>query len=837
MTYYKVIFATILISFLSASASARMITPEDPYHNRLDGGSAKVQKSAARKPASEPSAWDKIQELKDEAVDKISKLWNWREEQEKQRLAAEKKAKEEAKKRKVEQLASTLPAAQQTTAKESFRQLLDETKKQVESTEAIAVASPGRKGSSDLPLTKAKVPVFDLVTQETKTLKSGKKKTIDIKVENIPRLDIGTEKSIVKSDFLPLEKLVLSPVTAKANELQTPKALTQSDLEAWTKKDIKVADRWTGPKDSEYGLGKVVTETKVAKVNVEMTPEKVMEEFKELHNFNATDRKMLMALILNNRGDACHIASGLFHDLISSDKYKDEATFHLGVCAHKMGFHSEAVARLMQVIKGKRSDYISDAIENLVEDLPSEFEEEVAKVIEPFDGTSSITAKAKDYVNYIIARAAYKKGQHSKAAKKSDSISRKHPLYYKAQYLHGISLYAQKSKQAEPVLTDLLKSMKSDGKVDNNLVALANINLGRMKFLQKRYEAALQNYKDVPKNHALWVDALIEQGWIQLNTDDAAGAIGNMYSLHSPYFKSVYMPESWVVRTIGYIDICQYGDAYRSLTKLENQHADYAKKVSSYLGKKPSPSAMYSTVKNYIRGKSDKEVDGLPAQVVREVARQKRFLNAQGALNTKEDELTQYGFIQKVIAQDIAKIKGRRAAANERKRAAQANIAKIKDNKELEKNRTEWQASVRAEHALIRRLNFEIEAYEEGRKGYGDMRKIAERRIEREKNSLKNEAGKVLLAELSDTKTNLYSILEGNEFLRYEIFAGSGEDIRYQAAGGKTQVTSKIPANVKPQKILNWEFDGEYWEDEIGSYRSTLTNNCPKRTRSTASIK
>jgi len=27
---------------------------------------------------------------------------------------------------------------------------------------------------------------------------------------------------------------------------------------------------------------------------------------------------------------------------------------------------------------------------------------------------------------------------------------------------------------------------------------------------------------------------------------------------------------------------------------------------------------------------------------------------------------------------------------------------------------------------------------------------------------------------------------------------------------------------VKPQKILNWEFDGEYWEDEIGSYRSTL---------------
>jgi len=58
-------------------------------------------------------------------------------------------------------------------------------------------------------------------------------------------------------------------------------------------------------------------------------------------------------------------------------------------------------------------------------------------------------------------------------------------------------------------------------------------------------------------------------GLTQLASDDFAGAIGNMYSLHSPYFKAVYQPESFVVRTIGYLNICQYGDAYKSLTWLE----------------------------------------------------------------------------------------------------------------------------------------------------------------------------------------------------------------------------------------------------------------------------
>src|SRR5690606_11467514 len=128
----------------------------------------------------------------------------------------------------------------------------------------------------------------------------------------------------------------------------------------------------------------------------------------------------------------------------------------------------------------------------------------------------------------------------------------------------------------------------------------------------------------------------IEQGWTQLQLGDAAGAIGNMYSLHSPYFKVVYKPESYAVRTIGYLNICQYGDAYRTLTQLEQQHQNWIHRVAQYRKRNGKSSRKYyETVRTYLQGRSDREVDGLPHQIIREIARQKGFLSAQESLNLK----------------------------------------------------------------------------------------------------------------------------------------------------------------------------------------------------------
>ncbi|OFZ11487.1 MAG: hypothetical protein A2Z20_12465, partial [Bdellovibrionales bacterium RBG_16_40_8] len=496
---------------------------------------------------------------------------------------------------------------------------------------------------------------------------------------------------------------------------------------------------------------------------------------------------------------------------------------------HQMGFHSEAVNRLLKVIASENPEYAKEAVTNIVENLPKEYDASVSAALKAIKNKNLIEEKAKDNFNFVLARSAHDKNLYDEAATYGTLVSEKSPHYAEAQYLYSIGLYgAKKIKEAEQMLLKLRAWMKKTGKSDSNIEALISINIARICFIQKRYQAAHEEYMRIPKNHPLWVQGLIEQGWVQLSVDDPEGAIGNMYSLHSPYFKSVFMPESWVVRTIGYINICQYGDAYKTLTRLEQLHSGWLEAVDKYKKIKKDPLDYYNTVKTYIKGRSDQNIDGLPSQVIREIARQRGFLNNQGAINILEDEITQYGYIYGLVKKDQAEVNQKLDRTKARLAKVKVDIEKIKDSPELKKNLSQWNAQKRLDEQLVRSYEFQKEIYEIARLGYLKMKGLAQSRIGHEKTRLRTAAGMQLVEELKDVYARIGQIIEGNEFLRYEIFAGSGENIRYQVSGGATSEAKRIPANVKPQKILNWQFDGEYWEDEIGSYRSSLKNNCPK---------
>lgn len=720
----------------------------------------------------------------------------------------------------------------ETPELKEMSQIVEQTKKEVQSKEAIEVVSQGRAGTSELPKTKGGVPTFSLSRTETKTGKDGKKKKIKISVDKIPRLDIGLEKSISKNDFIPTDIKVSSKIKQKLTPLDSPKIYSQSEIEKLKAKKWPVVAKAQPPKRADFELGQIVTQAKIDAVSLAMTETRPLEALKPFKEFTKNEMDMLAAVILYEKGNKCHLASGLLVDLANNKFYAEESNFYLGVCAHQMGFHSEAVSRLLRVLEIENPNFTAEAITNLVEDLPREYDHRVAPALKALKNKKYIEDKARDNVNYVLARAAHARGQYGEAASYSEKISEKSSRYAEARYLYGVALYGlKKTKEAQQALTALREWMNKKGKRDKNLEALIAVNVARMHFTQGRYQSANEEYLKVPKDHPLWVQALIEQGWTQLNIDDPEGAIGNMYSLHSPYFKAVFMPESWVVRTIGYIDICQYGDAYKTLTRLEQLHSGWQTSINQYLKANKSPSAYYSTVKNYLRGKSDRDVDGLPYQVIREIARQRGFLNSQGAINVLEDEIGQYNFIYGMVKKDQSDVAQRLAKTHARLTKIRADLAKVKTTPELIKHINEWNGHRRLEEQLMRSYEFQKQLFESARKGYVKMKQQALARIDKDKGQHRHSAGRALMSHLKDISGRIAQIVEGNEFLRYEIFSGSGENIRFQVSGGKVGETKRIPANVKPQKILNWEFDGEYWEDEIGSYRSTLKNNCPKNAR------
>jgi len=692
---------------------------------------------------------------------------------------------------------------------------------QVKATPLMKVTQPGRVGTSNLPKSNVGVPVTNWAA-----LRANKK---------ISRLDIGTENLISREDFH-VSKLAWG--LYKAPDLQrmpSPAALTGKELASVTGTPVP---RALGPRGLQANIRSVQVPLTLEQVQSVQYKVVAVADFKPLPYKPLTEDqlKMLAALILFDKGGHCHMIMGLFHQLATVPVTKVEATYHLGACAAQLKMHQSAYENLSAVLMSGDKDFGAPALITLAKDLPALYEKDFYQLIKDLKNSKNLLESAAaqskgvlDVVHYRMSKGAYKLGEFKTSGSYAEMVTEKSEFHDEAAFLSAMNSFALGDKAAAlrklQALWSVVEPQKSPA--NSNIRALTSLNLARMFFAQKKYDKAFEHYMQVPKDHPLWVQALIEQGWTQVALEDFSGAIGNMYSLHSPYFKAVYQPESFVVRTIGYLNICQYGDAYRTLSFLEKDYREWSSKLGHYMQAKNSGSALYSTVRNYIRGKSTEDVEGVPYQVWREIAHRKDFLNMQTALNDKADESQRYEGVNSKIKSEKASIRWRADQAKKRFDQWRGQIAKAKVDRNLQKHVDQWTASMNLERDLVISYRFQLAVLEQGRQGYLDFQKKSQSNLDREVAGLSQKTGEVLLNHVKRLQSEMSRVLDNNEFLRYEVFAGSGENIRYQVAGGEVAGANRIPASIRPAKMMNWSFDGEFWEDEIGSYRSSLQNNCP----------
>lgn len=734
----------------------------------------------------------------------------------------------------VKERADLLPSYKVESNREQSNTIIAKDLTMVKSQKALVESKAGREADSSLRKTKSGVAVFDLSQKTERKTKSGKVISEIKSVDSIPLLNIGEEAQMGRSEWQ------IQNVEMRMSEFQNPKALDSplmlSDAELKTLLGAE-PDQVANAKDMKvtvFGPDERVSFETVRKIVMNIRPE-IPVTLLDVKLMSSDEIKMLKAEILLESGKKCHLATGLLSDLtsVTDNAIKAEANYHLAICLHQMGLFTESIKRMKEVIKTTDTKTLSHALRVLTNDLPKEFEEEISTELKKVSDISVVPEDARDPFHYIIAKASARQGHFNLAFEHADKISKKFKRYPEAQYIMAVAEYALDRRAQSLERQRKLKDYIDQNGGDMNLRALVSLNLGRMSFQEKKYKEAINSYVEIKKDHPLWIEGLIEQGWTQLLVGDPAGAIGNMYSIHSPYFKSVYQPESFVVRTIGYLNICQYGDAYRTLSQLDQMHRSWLGQIQTFR-KGASNLKHYEAMIKYLKAKTTSQsIEGLPYQVLREIGRQKDFLNVQEAINARIDEADQYGFMNNIINKDKGQVKWLIKKSKERLAEISAKLKKSEKDAELAKNINQWKREKKFEEATVDDLIFELQVYEDSHKSFGVFQKTAEANLQARKKSLQLAAGDILKERLKKIETRLVSILDNNELLRYEVFAGSGENIRFHAAGGAsgTQASNhRVPHTAKPEsKALQWNFDGEFWEDEIGNYRSSLKDNCPQR--------
>lgn len=646
------------------------------------------------------------------------------------------------------------------------------------------------------------VPTFDLSQVKRTNIKN---------VSIIPRLQIGQEAQLRSADLAPKEfSAQVQPKKVQVRQVEKTTVL-RPDLLQMKKVDppiVKIKNRM--PK---FEILKDYTKIHDPSfVDFELNQKDVVE-------YKDNDFKMLQALIYAEIKKNDAIALGLLIDLLEDKKYRWPATYQYGLVALRLELQSEFRSSLLKVLKDSQDKPLRlKAAQALVQNVKS-LEISDIKDVEKY--ASELDIDTTKFPAYNLARAKYfaEAGDLGMVEDSLLYIRESDPEFSESQVIKGLLLYRKgQLNDAISQLDLFLANPKVDARDEKR--SLAAITLGRMLFQKGQYKEAWDSFLKVDKSHPLWLEAMVEQALAQIMVKDYEGASGNMFSLHTDYFKNAFAPETYILRSVGYLNLCQYGDGLQVLNSFKNKYTPLKATLEKAKEAKAKNLNLYETVKLWTKHPELKLVEGVPRPFLIEIARHPAFLNVQKRINNLEDE---NGRFDKFVIDLI------RLEKETFKRASdlRLEIIKAKSDKEVKKLKDLEIAlnDAQIENAIIKRAKDQVKK----------VRMAAINRIEKEKVDLKKEAHVALASRFDRLFEQLSYDLDQSDVLMYEIYAGAGEHIRYQMAGGDVSKEKRQELKVEDGKSLKWKFKGEIWEDEIGHYRSSLKNVCAEDDSTTKS--
>jgi hypothetical protein len=291
---------------------------------------------------------------------------------------------------------------------------------------------------------------------------------------------------------------------------------------------------------------------------------------------------------------------------------------------------------------------------------------------------------------------------------------------------------------------------------------LAFMNLARIHYEARQNRAAIYYYGKVARGGEQWLESLYETAWAYYRLGDYERALGNMITLHAPFFKDEYFPESLTVKAIIYYENCRYAEVRRVIDEFERIYGPVQAQLEKIVAKEQPPKAFYQLLDDIQKKQRQQSSDPLLDRILKVALSDENFKLRNAVIleiQTESDAVTSYpeAFRYSSLAKSLLdEMQKDRAAAIEQ--AGQLARAK------LEQERDELRELL----SKALRIKFETQDKE---------KELLEQK-------LVDQRGKP----------------EGLHRYRYSVAVPDSEEY--------------------------WPYEGEYWRDELGTYQYTLTRGC-----------
>lgn len=378
----------------------------------------------------------------------------------------------------------------------------------------------------------------------------------------------------------------------------------------------------------------------------------------------------------------------------------------------------------------------------------------------------NLTEVGREYFLNNLALLYLDQRNRDQALKSLDQALQINPENEESLYLKGLTyVKSGEDAKATPYFETLYKrnqnaNAKSREQKDEAIVALARVN-----YNLKNWPTAIELYREIPKDSHLFRQVLKELSWAYFRNGQFRSALSVLQSLNTPYYENFYDPESWALRSIILLFICQPEELERSVQFFDKFYV-----------------TAYSSLRlwNEQNHKDEKHFT-IVAEMVRALEKNKD-------LTPISKEIPFFFFRTLLENPDISQ--------------KFSYLNKLKKEKQI--------------------LNTQFKSNDH-RKFNAFGNKILNLRIK----SVSNQIGRLVKQQLKNLEVELSDYVTQFEFINYEFLDIKKHMAKkVYLAQGQPEAEPEIRKIMIESGFQYYPFEGEYWRDELGNYQYLGKNQC-----------
>ena len=383
------------------------------------------------------------------------------------------------------------------------------------------------------------------------------------------------------------------------------------------------------------------------------------------------------------------------------------------------------------------------------------------------DDEAESKPKKKDKPAAKPGEIALTSPEHIEAANRSVlRVSQTSDFAARAKFLEAVLLYHEgRDNEALQAFKTVVRLTKEGGtNQDSKLRDLAFFQLARTHFGAKQPSFSIYYYDKMRRFTAQWLEAMYESSWAEFRLGKYEKALGNLLTLHSPFFRDEYFPESLILKAVVYYENCRYVEAKTILTDFLERYEPVHEELKQLTARGQQPRKYYEILANL------REVESA------EVSREKAALLSQ---------------ILTIALSD-------------------PELAKL-------------DASFREVDSELKALTAQGEVF--SRSG---LKANLSAVIFKVRSELERQAGRSVKRKLEQERDAIKSLIQQAIRIDIETAAAEQKriELTLRNIDSRPKELEKDFVDWADDEKVVWPFEDEYWRDELGTYELTLARSC-----------